>query len=247
MSPKLPLPGRQLPLALRLDQHATLDNFHVSAANAPAVAHLRNQLESADPGQGSGTLVRRFTWLSGAAGAGKSHLFQALCHHASERGMTAVYLPLATWSELRPEIFDGLEQVELICLDDVEQLAGRPDWELGLFGLYNRLAASGGQLFASARQNPGRLALQLPDLRSRMESAAVFQLHALDDEDKLHALQLRARARGFTLNDEVARYLMARSGRGMEELLDVLERLDAYSLETGRRVTVPLLKTLMGW
>lgn len=240
---------RQLTLAFRLDQHATLDNFHVSVANRPVVTHLREQLALAEDetSSASGTVVRRFTWLSGVNGSGRSHLLQALCHHAGEHGMAALYLPLQLHRDWQPEMLDGLEAMDVLCLDDIDAVAGQGEWEQALFHLYNRIAQGGARLFVTADVRPGELPVQLPDLRSRLQSAAVFRLHSPDDEDRRRALQLRARVRGFTLGDDEARYLLSRSGRSMQDLLDILERLDGYSLETGRRVTIPLIRSLMGW
>ncbi|MEX1196299.1 MAG: DnaA regulatory inactivator Hda [Pseudohongiellaceae bacterium] len=240
---------RQLTLAFRLDQYATLDNFHVNAANRPVVTHLREQLALAgdDPAVASGTVVRRFTWLSGVSGSGRSHLLQALCHHAGEHRLAALYLPLRLHRDWQPEMLDGLETMDVLCLDDIDAVAGQSEWEQALFHLYNRIAGGGARLFAAADVRPGELPVQLPDLRSRLQSAAVFRLHSPDDEDRRQALQLRARVRGFTLGDDEARYLLSRSGRSMRDLLDILERLDGYSLETGRRVTIPLIRSLMGW
>jgi len=240
--------ARQLPLGFRLDQYATLDNFHVSETNRAAVTHLREQLSRAGDGAGaSGTLVKRFTWLSGIDGSGRSHLLQALCHHAGEHALGALYLPLSLHREWQPEVLEGLESMDLLCLDDIDALAGRRDWEQALFNLYNRAAESGTRLCAAAAGKPGELPWGLPDLRSRLQSAALFRLHSPNDDDRRQVLQLRARARGFTLGDEEARYLLSRSGRSMQELLDLLERVDGYSLETGRRVTIPLIRSLMGW
>lgn len=240
--------ARQLSLAFRLDQYATLDNFHVSEANRAAVAHLREQLFRAEEAARTpGTLVKRFTWLSGITGSGRSHLLQALCHHAGEHGAGALYLPLSLHGDWRPDLLEGLESMDILCLDDIDALAGIRDWEQALFNLYNRVAETGTRLFAAADGRPGDLPWSLPDLRSRLQSAAVFRLHSPDDGDRQKVLQLRARARGFTLGDDEARYLLSRSGRSMQDLLDILERLDDYSMETGRRVTIPLIRSLMGW
>ncbi|MGM0632639.1 MAG: DnaA regulatory inactivator Hda [Pseudomonadota bacterium] len=240
--------ARQLPLAFRLDQHATLHNFHVNEANRSVVAHLRAQLAMiGDDAPASGTVVRRFTWLCGVSGSGRSHLLQALCHHADELGIPAQYLPLSLHREWHPDLLEGLENLGILCLDDVDAVAGEADWERALFNLYNRIAESETRLFAAATVRPADLPLVLPDLHSRLQSAAVFRLGTPDDDDRRGALQLRARQRGFTLGDDEARYLLSRSGRSMQDLLAILEQLDGYSLETGRRVTIPLIRSLMGW
>ena len=67
----------------------------------------------------------------------------------------------------------------------------------------------------------------------------------LSDADKREALQAHARARGFALTEEVSAYLLHHSRRDMGSLMSALDAIDRYSLETGRLVTVPLLKAAM--
>ncbi len=244
---------RQLPLPLRLDDDATFDNFLTTAANEALIRYL--QRRDAGTAPRSGTVLRDFVWLVGPSGAGKSHLLQALCHQASLHGESFFYLPVAAMGsepgaelgELDPGLLDGMENLDLLCLDDVGHAAGNKEWELALFHLYNRMAVTGTRLVVSSRVSPRQLDVLLPDLHSRLQSASVFELAALDDDAKIAALQLRARGRGLVLNDEVARYLLSRLGRDMGTLLRSLQALDAHSLETRRRITVPLVRSLMGW
>jgi DnaA-homolog protein len=84
--------------------------------------------------------------------------------------------------------------------------------------------------------------MTLPDLASRLTWGMTFQLHALNDMQKIAALQLRARSRGIELPDEVAQYLIKQVPRDMHTLFAVLERLDEVSLQQQRRLTIPFVK-----
>jgi DnaA family protein len=244
---------RQLAFRLSLDDEATFDNFYVTdpgARNASLMLYLRQALErfvSANTRTGSGTVLREFLWLFGARGAGCSHLLQAACHEMDARGLQAFYLDFSVQSDLTPDVLQGLESVSMLCLDSIEMIQGQPDWELELFKLYNRMADLQTPLLVASKTSPKYLEFELADLNSRMQSAAVFQLESLSDEHKAAALTLRAQRRGFDLSDDVAAYLVSRSERSMSSLFDVLSKLDQHSLETRRKVTLPLLKTLMKW
>jgi len=37
--------------------------------------------------------------------------------------------------QLPPQVIDGWEQFSLVCLDDIEVIAGRADWEEAVFHL----------------------------------------------------------------------------------------------------------------
>jgi len=230
----------QLPLGVRLRDDATFANYY-PGANAAALGYVERLCE-ADAGW-----TESLIYLWGGEGVGRSHLLQAACLRVEQRGEPAVYLPLAEVVEYGTALLDNLEQCELVCLDDLDAVAGRSDWEEALFHLFNRLRDSGRRLLLAASSSPRELPVQLADLQSRLTLALVFQLQSLSDEDKLRALQLRASRRGLHLSDEVGRFILTRGERSMSALFDLLERLDQASLQAQRKLTIPFLKETLGW
>ena len=218
---------RQLPLGVRLRDAATFGNF-LSAGNERVLGALR-------------TADAPSIYLWGAVGTGKSHLLQAVCHQAAAQDQRAAYLPLAE-PGLHPAMLEGMEQFDRLCLDDLDAVAGDPAWETALFHVYNRLTAAGHQLLVTATGSPTALGIQLPDLQSRLGWGPVFQLQPLGDAAKRQALQQRAAARGLSLDDEVAAYLMTRCTRDMGSLFALLEGLDEASLAAQRRLTIPFVR-----
>ncbi|WP_137820600.1 MULTISPECIES: DnaA regulatory inactivator Hda [unclassified Pseudomonas] len=230
----------QLPLGVRLRDDATFANYY-PGANAAALGYVERLCE-AEAGWAESLI-----YLWGGDGVGRSHLLQAACLRFEQRDEQAVYLPLAEVADYGPELLDNLEQCELVCLDDLDAVAGRADWEEALFHLFNRLRDSGRRLLLAAAASPRELPVQLPDLQSRLTLALVFQLQSLSDEDKLRALQLRASRRGLHLTDEVGRFILTRGTRSMSALFELLERLDQASLQAQRKLTIPFLKEILGW
>lgn len=227
---------RQMALQISLEDSATFENFYVIDSNKQVVDYLVSE---------SSAQLDQFVFLWGAHGAGCSHLLQSVCHNFDAREIGSFYLPLEQFRDYSPEIFEGLESFPLVCLDDLQAIAGHQDWELGLFSLFNRLRDSGTRLLVAARCSPRELQVELPDLLSRLQSGIVFQVQGLNDDDKRKALQLRATLRGIALSDEVISYVLQRNDRSMQSLFELLERLDHFSLQSQRRITVPLLKELM--
>jgi len=230
----------QLSLGMRLRDDATFANYY-PGANAGTLCYLEHACEAEDQWLDS------VLYIWGRPGVGRSHLLQAACLRVEERGGRALYMPLAELSGYEPSLLDNVESCDLLCLDDIQAIAGHAEWEEALFHAFNRLRDSGKQLLISADAAPRELALQLPDLQSRLSLALVFQLHELSDDDKLRALQLRASRRGLRLPDDVGRFLLARSVRSMSVLFDTLERLDRASLEAQRKLTIPFLKEALDW
>ena len=225
----------QIPLRFAWRDGLCFENYY-AAGNAEAAYHLQR----AAAGEGE-----QFLFLWGADGVGKSHLLQAACQHAAERHRTVAYLPMVEMAELSPEIFDGLEQMSVVCIDDLQRVAGNAQWDEALFHFYNRVRDAGGELIAAANAAPAALDTRLHDLRSRLCWGPVLQLTELDDAGKVAALQLRARGRGFDLPDDVARFLMRRSARDMGSLFALLDRLDEASLVQQRKLTIPFVRGLV--
>ncbi|HTN30454.1 MAG TPA: DnaA regulatory inactivator Hda [Pseudomonas sp.] len=230
----------QLPLGVRLRDDATFANYY-PGANAAALGYVERLCE-ADAGW-----AENLIYLWGNDGVGRSHLLQAACLRFEQQGEPALYLPLGEVVALGPDLLDNLEQYELVCLDDLDAIAGKADWEEALFHLFNRLRDAGRRLLLSASASPRELGIQLPDLQSRLSLSLVFQLQELADEDKLRALQLRASRRGLHLNDEVGRFILTRGARSMSALFELLEQLDQASLQAQRKLTIPFLKETLGW
>jgi DnaA family protein len=134
-----------------------------------------------------------------------------------------------------------------VCLDDVDAVAGIAAWEQALFHALNRLRDSRRNVLFAAAQPPAALAIDLPDLKSRLTWATVYSLPDLDDAHKSALLILRARQRGMSISNEVADFIVQRSSRDTAALMDVLEALDQQSLAQSRRITIPFVKSLMGW
>lgn len=222
----------QLALPLQLADHAVFDSFH-APGNEALVATLQ-ALAAGEADQGC--------WLWGAAATGKTHLLQAVCDRAGDQ---SVYLPLTMLAASGPEIVDGLADRAVVCIDDIDAIAGDRNWELALFTLYDTLQESGGRLVASAGAAPRECGFGLADLESRLSRLPVFQLRALDETERAAALQLRAGHRGIELPDETAVYLLRRIPRDMASLYAMLDRLDLEALRAQRRLTIPFVRDVL--
>lgn len=178
-------------------------------------------------------------------GGGKSHLLQAACHHAAKNQRTVCYLPVSEIIDHSVQVLDDLEQLDLVCLDDVDLMMQLPEWEEALFDLINRMRESGNSLLLTASASPEAMMVKLPDLRSRLVWGPVFQLQALNDDEKREALRIRAAQRGLELPDNVAEYLIRHYPRDLFGLFERLELLDTAAMAMQRRLTVPFVKSVL--
>lgn len=220
---------QQLPLAVRLRDFAVFDTFE-PGPNGAAVSVL-SAPASAGPA----------LWLWGPSGSGKTHLLQAACAASP----SAAYLPVAELLPAGPAVLEGWDDRALVCIDDIDLLAGQRAWERAAFTLFNGLWDRGGCLVASATSGPATTPFLLPDLSSRLAWGGVFHLDPLSDDDRINALRRRAAHRGLQLSDDAARYLLRRLPRDMRALCDWLDRLDVASLAAGKRLTLPFVRSVI--
>lgn len=226
----------QLPLGFEPGELFTFDSF-VAGNNSVAVGLA----QQAALGQGENQL---YFW--GEAGLGKSHLLQASCNLAAKNRNTVCYLTQTEIFNQSAEMFDGLEQIDLICLDDIETWLISETWERALFDLINRVRENSKRLMMASARPPDEAFVNLPDLRSRLAWGPVFQLQQLSDKEKNQALRYRARQSGLELPENVADYLMQRYQRDMSGLFQRLAVLDKAAMATQRRLTIPLIKSVFG-
>lgn len=223
----------QLTLPLSLPNDETFASFY-AGDNSALVATIQNSLSAA----GSHVI---YIWSG--RGSGRSHLLHAACTTAAQQNKAVGYIPLSMHKIFTPAVLDGMEHLPLVCIDDIDQIAGQRDWEEALFDLYNRVIETGQTcLLITGNATPKELTLCLPDLASRLVWGQVYRLHHLSDRDKIHALQLRAELRGFELPEDVGRFLLKRLNRDMRTLFTTLDRLDRATIEAQRKLTIPFVK-----
>lgn len=223
----------QLALNVRLRDEATFNNFF-AGSNMLAVQSVQSSLHPVI-----------FLW--GQKGVGRSHLLQAACAQAGENGEAVFYCALDEVKNHGVEILHELEQMQLVCLDNVQVIVDDPQWEEALFHLFNRLRDSGTRLIMAANASPRELPIALADLKSRLTSAVVFHLQPLTDDEKITVLQMRAHLRGLELTEEVSQFIVKRSARDIESLLELLDQLDHQSLLNKRKITIAFVKEVLGW
>ncbi|MCL4134171.1 UNVERIFIED_CONTAM: hypothetical protein GTU68_014573 [Idotea baltica] len=189
----------------------------------------------------------RFLYFWGDAASGKTHLTLAVVEHAQRHyGKRCLYLPLAQLVEqASPAVFESLEKQALICLDELEAIEGRPEWEEALFHCFNRLQDAECQLLIASRHNPATLSIKLPDLQSRLASGLVYQLDNLNDNAKQQVLIVQSHARGLDMTMEVAQYILRHYSRDLIALMTFLALLDKASMAAQRRLTIPFVKQVL--
>lgn len=226
----------QIPLNLNLLDEMTFSSYY--PGNNAALLPV---LYKAAVGRGE-----RLICLWGSAGSGCTHLLQACCHEANQKQLRVFYLNLSVLDQMDVTIFNDLEWIPLVCIDDIHCIAGNRDWEEALFGFFNRMQESGRRLIIAGHAPIGHIPFCLPDLQSRLQMGLIFHVHALSDEEKIKALQLRAHYFDYHLPSNVAEFILKRYSRHLTDLFALLNQLSQLSLQEKRKITIPFVKSMLG-
>lgn len=225
----------QLTLRLTPQEIYRLDNFLFAKPETEQALSAFCELDSLD-----------FLYLYGEKGTGKTHLLIACAERVQQQGFRVIYLSLAELIQTaQPAVLESLEQADLLCLDDLEAVAGKREWEVALFHCFNRLHDARGHLLVATEHNPAHIEIELPDLRSRLATGLVYHLTTMTDEQKQQALMLQSQIRGLAMSEEVAQYLLRHYGRDMPALMTVLQQLDKASLQAQRKLTIPFVRQVL--
>ena len=67
----------------------------------------------------------------------------------------------------------------------------------------------------------------------------------LDDQEKRILMELIFNKRGISIDNSVLSYALERSSRNLENIINLVQKIDEYSLSKKRNITVPLLKEIL--
>ncbi|MES2633499.1 MAG: DnaA regulatory inactivator Hda [Pseudomonadota bacterium] len=220
---------KQIALDIGLARAPTLESFF-AGPNEAALRHLQLWV-------GSPTRSPVPTYLWGEAASGKTHLLQAVQESLRQQGARAGWLDP---SMLEPPEFD--ERWAVVLMDDVH-LYTAVQQHAAFNWFVNAQSLQRGVLAAGALP-PADLKLR-EDLRTRLGWGHVFQLSVLSEPERRSVLRQAADDRGVFLGDEVMDFMLTRFSRDLGSLMQLLEQLDGYALQTKRAITIPLIKAML--
>lgn len=195
--------------------------FTVSGCNALALAQIEDW--RAWP---NGKLA-----LVGPEGSGKTHLVHVFAALSSAvvlgaEDLLAGALPL---------------DAPALVLEDFEKAAGNAEAEEAAFHLHNALAARGAPFMVTGRVPPSRWAIALPDLASRLGSAAVARIEAPDDALMIELMRKLFRDRQVSVPQDVLEFLCSWTERSFASAEACVALIDAAALREKRDITRPFV------
>ena len=224
---------KQIALDIGLSTGPTLANF-CAGPNEAALRHLELWVGSKAQAQTRSPVP---TYLWGPSGSGKSHLLKAVREALREQGARVGWLD--------PSVHEAPEFSEswaAVLLDDVHLYTAAQQHVA--FNWFVNAQTHQRPVLAAGAFAPVDLKLR-DDLRTRLGWGHIFSLQPLSEPERRAVLRKAADARGVFLSDEVMDFMLNRFSRDLGSLMELLELLDGYALQTQRAVTIPLIKSMM--
>lgn len=180
--------------------------------------------------------------LWGSAGSGKTHLLNACAEYARRQKLSMQLYDATQLLPLEAAEFDGFSHCDVLAIDNLDAIAGKPDWEACFYRVLNACRDGDFRLVFSLSQKPADLDTRLDDFRSRLQWGLMLQLPENNDDAVRDIVLRRARLLGLELSADVLAYLLTHHSRSLRAQMAILKLLDGASLSRQRRVTIPLIK-----
>ena len=224
----------QLIFPFQVNQKASFKSFFCTPDNIELMSRLTDLVVSKNADE----LI-----INGAEGSGKSFLMQAICNELSSSGKQFAFIPMNKAINMGVEIFQNLASLNAVCIDDLQLILSREEWETALFNLINECQQSNCSLILSFGGNQSLEDItQLPDLLSRIKRMEFMKLQAVQDEFLNQALDFVSQQLDINLEKAELEFLLKHQTREFSILVDNLISLDKQAASLKRKITIPLIK-----
>ena len=184
-------------------------------------------------------------FLYGIKKSGKSFLLQSVCNSYASKNKSSLYIPIAEVMKYGISFMDSLDNLDVICIDDIDLINSNKEWEIAIFNLINDCLISKCRLIFSSSLNPSSIKFDLKDLISRIKKIDHVELFPVS-EDKLNdALIFICNLRSINLGEKEINYLVTYSKRNISDLINIINKLDKTSMQLKRKITIPLIKEVI--
>ena len=225
---------KQLIFPFQINQKASFDSFFCSPDNQNLMTRLADIAISQDANE---------IIIHGEKGSGKSFLMQAICNELSSSEKQFAFIPMKKALNMGVEIFQNLDSLDTVCIDDLQLILANQEWETALFNLINECQQSNCSLILSLGGTQSvEESIVLPDLLSRIKRMEFIALHAVQDELFSQAIVFVAQQLEIKIDNAELEFLLKHQTRIFSLLVENIITLDKQAASLKRKITIPLIK-----
>jgi len=235
--------------AFGLNPRNTFESFVVGPNNE--IAHAASLAVAQAPARTYNPL-----FIYGGVGLGKTHLMQAIGQYvlAKKKNTKVIYLSSELFIN---EFIDAIQhnnlvkfrkryrQADLLCIDDIQFLAGKERSQEEFFHTFNTLFDGHKQIVLSCDRPASEIANLEHRLVSRFEWGLTAELQPPAIETRLAILRKKARGMQIKLPDEIFEFLGNRIRSNVRRLEGALMRVASFASLSGKELTQEVIEHLL--
>ena len=195
-------------------------------------------------------------YIYGDSGLGKTHVAQAIGNEIRQRypELQVLYVAMnkfqaqyqtATVNKEVPDFIHYYQAVDVLILDDIQELSGKPGTQNAFFNIFNHLQMSGKQLVLISDKPP----VELKDIDERLLTRFKWGLSAKilipDFQTKIKIIKAKAARLTAEIPDDVVTYLAENISANIREIEGAISSLVANTSFMGRKITISLAKEIL--
>lgn len=144
-----------------------------------------------------------------------------------------------------PDFIHFYQMIDVLIIDDIQELSGKPGTQNAFFNIFNHLQMSGKQLILTSDKPPVELKDIEQRLLTRFKWGLSAQINVPDYQTKVKIIRAKAQHIGAAISDEVVNYLAENISANVREIEGALSSLVANTSFLGRKITTSLAKDVL--
>ena len=195
-------------------------------------------------------------YIYGDSGLGKTHIAQSIGHEVLQRHpeLQVLYVSMNKFqaqfqtAHKRGEIPDFIhfyQMIDVLIIDDIQELTGKPGTQNVFFNIFNHLHLSGKQLILTSDKPPVELKDIEDRLLTRFKWGLSTQLNQPDHDTKVKIIRAKAQKMSAQISEEIVQFLADNISANVREIEGALSSLVANASFLGRKITTSLAKEIL--
>lgn len=209
----------------------TFDTFVVGPSNR--FAHAAAQAVASAPGVAYNPL-----FIHGNSGLGKTHLLCAISNEVKRnnpdadiiftKGEDFVNLIVdGINSNKMYEIHEKYRNCDVLLVDDIQFIAGKPSTQEEFFHTFNALTQEGKQIVLTSDRSPKDIEVLDDRLKSRFECGLLADIQPPDVETRMAIIQRKAQSLGLELPPDVVQFIAEKIKANIRQLEGAVKKINA--------------------
>ena len=240
-------------IASFLNPRYTFDTFVVGSNNS--LAHAASLAVAENPAE-----VYNPLFIYGGVGLGKTHLMHSIAHYILEHNPSTKVL-YVTSEVFTNELIEAIRyrsdttsiqdfrkkyrNIDVLLIDDIQFIKGKESTQEEFFHTFNTLHESKKQIIISSDKPPKEFETLEERLRSRFEWGLQVDIQSPDYETRMAILRKKGELEGYTIDDEVLKYIATNVKSNIREIEGALTKIVAVSRLKNTEVNVVLAEEVL--